>query len=110
MKNGKQCTDQITDLELWFMSFADTRNAIIHEGIVPPLVYSGSNAEYSGHFVFTAEFFLRAVVKVSLAPFGYPDLWRSDIWRAIKAAYDELEARELQAAQEHSPTINSQST
>jgi len=38
---------------------------------------------------------------VSLAQFGYSDLWRSAIWRAVKAAYDELEAREAdETAQE----------
>jgi hypothetical protein len=93
MKNGKQQTEQITDLEQWFMSFADARNTIIHQGVVPPLVYNAANANYTGHFVFTAEFLLRAVVKVSLAQFGYPDLWRSPSWRAVKAACAELEAR-----------------
>lgn len=79
---------------MWFMSFADARNTIIHQGIVPPLVYSGSNPAYNGDFIFTAEFLFRAVVKVSLATFGYPDLWRSATWRAVKGAYEELEARE----------------
>ena len=53
-KNGK--TYQITDLEKWFMAFAEARNEIIHEGKSPSLEYSGSNAAYDGHFVFTAEF------------------------------------------------------
>jgi hypothetical protein len=95
MKNGKPHTVQVTGLEHWFMSFADARNTIIHQGIVPSLAYTNpSNAEYEGPFVFTAEFLLRAVIKVSLAQFGYPDLWGSATWRAMKAAYDELEARE----------------
>jgi hypothetical protein len=93
VKNVKQQTEQVTDLEQWFMAFADARNTIIHQGIVPPLEYSGSNTAYDGHFVFTAEYLLRAVVKVSLAQFGYPDLWRSAIWRAVKAADEELERR-----------------
>ena len=99
-KNGKEHTDLITDFELWFMAFADARNAIIHEGIQPPMVFSGSNPEYDGPFVFTAEFLLRAVVKVSLGNFGYPDLWRSAAWRAVKAAYQECEAREQGGASE----------
>ena len=69
---------QITDLEQWFMAFSDVRNEIIHEGKSPPLEYSGTNAAYDGHFVFTAEFLLRAAIKVSLSSHGYPDLWRSD--------------------------------
>jgi hypothetical protein len=93
MKNGKQQTEQITDLERWFMSFADARNTIIHHGVVPSLVYNAANGNYNGHFVFTAEYLLRAVVKVSLAQFGYTDLWRSPSWRAVKAAFAELEAQ-----------------
>lgn len=85
-KNGQQVTEQITDLEHWFMAFANARNQIIHEGTLPPLQYKGpsvANPSYDGHFVFTAEFLLRAVVKVSLRQFGYPDLWRSAAWRAV---------------------------
>jgi hypothetical protein len=42
--------------------------------------------------VFTAEFLLRAVIKVSLTNLGYNDLWRSQLWRIVKAAYDKLAA------------------
>ena len=82
-KNGKPY--QITDLEQWFMAFSDVRNEIIHEGKSPPLEYSGPNAVYDGHFVFTAEFLLRAAIKVSLSSHGYPDLWRSDLRNTIAA-------------------------
>src|SRR5207253_563839 len=62
---------------------------------VVPLEYTNaSNPAYEGPLVFTAEFLLRAIVKVSLAQFGYPDLWRSPYWRAVKAACEELVARE----------------
>ena len=95
MKNGRPQTVQVTGLEHWFMSFADARNTIIHQGVVPPLTYTNpTNAEYEGPFVFTAEFLLRAVIKVSLAQIGYPDLWRSATWRAVKAAFERLEAQE----------------
>ena len=82
--NGKSY--QITDLEQWFMAFADARNKIIHKGKSPPLEYSGRNAAYDGHFVFTAEFLLRAAIKVSLSSHDYPDLWRSDLRNTIAAA------------------------
>jgi hypothetical protein len=72
-------TDLLTDLEHWFMAFADVRNSIIHKGIVPTTTYNEKNSKYNGHFVFTAEFLLRATIKVSLGKFGYPDLWRSEI-------------------------------
>ncbi len=109
-KNGKQCSEQITDLEQWFGKFACARNTIIHQGIVPSLVYSGSNPAYDGHFVFTAEFLLRAAVKVSLVPFGYPNLWRSSIWRAVVAAYEELEHRQSPAGQAQGSTIEGHGT
>ena len=85
-KNGKPYPDLFTDLERWFMAFADVRNEIIHKGKSPSSwEYSGSNAAYDGHFVFTAEFLLRAAIKVSLSSHGYPDLWRSDLRNTIAA-------------------------
>ena len=94
-KNGKPQTVQVTGLEHWFTSFANARNTIIHRGVVPSLIYTNpSNTEYEGPFVFTAEFLLRAIIKVSLAQVGYPDLWRSAMWRAVKAAFEELETKE----------------
>ena len=89
-KNGKPYPDRFTDLEKWFMAFADVRNEIIHKGKSPsPWEYSGSNAAYDGHFVFTAEFLLRAAIKVSLSPYGYPDLWRSDLQNTIAATVND---------------------
>lgn len=96
-RRGVAHVDQLTDLEHWFMAFAEARNSIIHNGIVPPLTYNEPNSEYNGHFVFTAEFLLRAVVKVSLGALGYPDLWRSETWRIIKATYEELCVKEAAA-------------
>ena len=102
-KNGKTHSDQITDLEKWFMAFAEARNEIIHEGKSPPLEYSGSNAAYDGHFVFTAEFLLRAAIKVRLSSHGYPDLLPSgsDLLRTIQRAVEEHEARARVVQQEH---------
>ena len=85
-KNGRPYRDLFTDLEQWFMEFADVRNEIIHKGKSPSSwEYSGSNAAYDGHFVFTAEFLLRAAIKVLLSSHGYPDLWRSDLRNTIAA-------------------------
>ena len=93
-KSGKTITEHITDLQQWFLAFAAARNTIIHEGVTPSLNYKGSNAAYDGHLVFTAEFLLRAVVKVLLTRRGSTDLWRSSTWRRIKSAWEELEAKE----------------
>jgi hypothetical protein len=91
---GVQTPVHITDLQHWFLQFAYARNLIIHDGIVPSLNYASPTppSTYDGHMVFTAEFLLRAVIKVSLAPLGYPDLWRSAVWRAVKTATEEWEA------------------
>ena len=99
-KNGK--TYQITDLEKWFVAFAEARNEIIHEGKSPSLEYSGSNAAYDGHFVFTAEFLLRAAIKVWLSSQGYPDLLPSgsDLLRTIQRAVEEHKARARVVQQE----------
>lgn len=91
-RGGNVHVDQLTDLEHWFMEFATARNSIIHNGIVPSLVYTEPASAYNGHMVFTAEFLLRTVVKVSLGTLGYPDLWRSEIWRIVKATYEKLVA------------------
>lgn len=91
-RGGNVHVDNLTDLEHWFMEFAGARNSIIHNGITPSLIYNEPNSAYNGHMVFTAEFLLRAVVKVSLANLGYNDLWRSQLWRIVKAAYEKAAA------------------
>jgi hypothetical protein len=79
----KNKTIPITDLQHWFMAFGSARNAIIHDGASPKLTYRTKRSAYNGHMVFTAERLLRETIKVSLGHFGYPDIWRSQIWRAI---------------------------
>ncbi|MDE2692301.1 MAG: hypothetical protein OXI49_17520 [Acidobacteriota bacterium] len=71
----------ITDLEHWFMEFGKARNTIIHEGRVPELMYSGPNSAYAGSFFATAEFLLRAVIKVQLSKLGHDDAWWPRLWR-----------------------------
>jgi hypothetical protein len=83
---GKQKTEQLTDLEHWFMSFGDARNCILHEGSVPVLTYKEAGSNYNGAYVFTGEFLFRVIVKVLLTRVGYDDLWRGETWRIIKAA------------------------
>ena len=71
-----QAEGLVTDLEDWFMAFADARNQIIHEGTIPPLLYDKPHSGYTGHFVFTADSLFRAAVKASLSGLD-PDVWRS---------------------------------
>ena len=80
-KCGRDQSTLITDLEHWFMEFGSIRNTIVHEGSVPELTYSRPNAAYAGPFFTTAEFLLRAVIKVQLSKFGYEDAWRPQIVR-----------------------------
>jgi hypothetical protein len=93
---GQQRTELITDLEVWFMTFADARNMIVHDGIAPDLNYTGANPAYSGPLVFTAEFLLRAAIKASLEGLGHPDLWRSPLSRAIRTGWAKMNASQTQ--------------
>ena len=88
-KNGHTKSTLITDLEHWFIAFGDARNAIIHDGEVPDPTYSGLHPAYEGHFIFTAEFLLRGVIKVLLSKLGYEDAWRSELWRTIDEAWED---------------------
>ncbi len=89
-RSGVARSSQVTELEHWFGAFADARNTIIHNGVVPTMSYT-EGTEYDGQFVFIAEFLFRAVVKVTLSQNGYPDLWRSRLWQIIKEVYEKLE-------------------
>jgi hypothetical protein len=82
-------TEQLTDLEHWFMAFARARNEIIHDGTIPSLNYSEQGSVYNGPLFHRAEFLLRAAVKASLDLLAHPYMWRSSSWRAIKAACEE---------------------
>ena len=88
-RNGETHTCRITDLEHWFRAFGKARNTIIHEGVVPELMYSGSNPNYDGHFFFTAEFLLRVIIKILLSKLGYENAWRPEYWRTIHAILEE---------------------
>ena len=83
-KSGEPVSTCITDLEDWFIAFGDARNTIIHKVGLPELEYSGSNPSYNGPFFFTAEYLLRAVIKVLLSneP-GYENAWQSELWRMV---------------------------
>lgn len=74
---------QMTDLQHWFMEFGDDRNKIIHDGLTPKLAYRASKSAYNGHMVHTAERLLRETIRVRMTHFGYPNMWRSTLWRAI---------------------------
>ena len=88
-KCGRSQSILMTDLERWFIEFGKARNAIIHDGQVPQLMYSGPNSAYNGHLVFTAEFLLRGVIKVLLSNLGYDKVWRPELLRTIEATLEE---------------------
>ena len=76
------------------MEFGKARNTIIHDGKIPPPMYFNPNpacTAYNGHFFYTAEFLLRGAIKVLLSKKpGYEDVWRSDLYRTIKATKEEM--------------------
>lgn len=88
----KKKTEYVTDLEHWFLAFADARNAVIHEGLVPSLNYTEPGSRYEGPFFHSGEFVLRAAIKSSLAAGGHPDMWRASSFRAVKAAWDAAQS------------------
>ena len=92
-KSGREHVEPMSDTEHWFMAFSAARNRIIHEGQRPTLVYNEPGSAYNGHFVWTGEWLLRAAIKVEMARFGFPDLWRPGVsgaaYRAVKKAIQE---------------------
>ena len=88
-KDDQPRSKLITDLEHWFIAFGEARNAIIHKGRHPEPTYSGSNLAYNGDFIFTAEFLLRAVIKVRLSELGYDNAWRTERWRSVDLAWED---------------------
>ena len=74
---------QLTELQHWFMSFGEARNAIVHEGTTPRLLYKLSKSRYNSSMVNVGERLLRESIKVKMISLGYPNLWRTPLWRAI---------------------------
>ena len=90
-KEGCLQTKLITDLEHWFIEFSAVRNRIIHEGELLLPTYSDRKTAYKGEFFFTAEFLLRAVIKVLLSKNPrYEDAWRCEIYRDLKASCADI--------------------
>lgn len=85
-KRGGKEVSQLTELQRWFMAFGETRNSIIHDGIAPSLIYRHGKSRYNGSMINVGERLLRDSIKVSMVPLGYPDLWRTEMWRAVSKA------------------------
>ena len=76
----------LTDLEHWFQCFSDTRNAIVHEGAEPDLIYDEEGSAYRGPYPQIAQQVLRDAIRASVTMhFGYKDLWRSSTYRKLAA-------------------------
>jgi hypothetical protein len=71
------------------MSFGKARNHIIHGESSPTLHYDQKDSAYNGPFFWTAERLLREALVVTLGEFGYNELWRSHLYRAIQRTYVE---------------------
>ena len=96
---GRRRCCQITDLEAWFIAFGDVRNAIIHEGRIPNLMYPNLDVDppitsrhiYHDHLFFTAERLLRGTIKVLLSQLGHKNAWRARLWRCIEENMEDAE-------------------
>jgi hypothetical protein len=96
-REGLEHIDILTDLEHWFMAFADTRNDIIHRGAIPSLLYDLNASPYRGHFVWTGEWLLRTAIKIEMAGQGYRDLWRPGPRGAADRARAEVVRKAVEA-------------
>jgi hypothetical protein len=70
MRNGTQQNDIRSELEDWFMAFAEVRNEIIHEGTLSTHIYEAPPerplSRYAGPLFWTADRVLREAVKALL--------------------------------------------
>jgi len=73
----------VTDLVHWFLSFAATRNKIIHDGAAKSLVYDEEGSAYNGYYVFTAERLMREALKIQLELLGHKGLWKTGLARTM---------------------------
>lgn len=76
-RNGKRHRSVVSDVEHWYMAFADARNQIVHAGDVQSLNYEACGSPYNGHFFMVGERLFRETVKARLALAGYPQVWHS---------------------------------
>ncbi len=81
----------MSNLEHWYCSFADARNKIIHDGVIPPLEYRAKGSTYEGHYFHVGERLLRETIEILFDAAGYPDLWRSSMSRAITRVLRDLD-------------------
>ena len=82
----------VTEIEHWYGAFADARNAIIHEGSVPRLVYEESGSSYNGPHIEIGDRVLREAIKVEIGNLGYPKVWRDIMGRCSLDALRHLES------------------
>jgi hypothetical protein len=96
---GHTQTAAVTPLEHWFMSFVDSRNAVIHRGRRTAGQYSEGTA-FDGSYVWTGEWLLRVAIKLRLHQLGHRNHWRSqasrEMSRLTKRLINELEASDAQ--------------
>lgn len=89
-RRGVEHVVKLSNIEHWYCSFADARNTIIHEGVIPSLMYRARGSAYEGHYFHVGERLLRETIKILFDGQGYPDLWRTSLARAIVRSMDEL--------------------
>ena len=79
----------VTDLQYWFKAFGGARNSIIHDGVVPNMIFAKGTA-YDGHLFFIGQQLLREAIKVVTTELGYAELWRDQVQVARDHLVDEI--------------------
>ena len=89
-RRGRELTVEMTDLEWWFTSFSELRNAIAHGDPIPEQAY-----RFEDHWHFwIAESRLREAIKETVAEAGYPDVRLEYGVRILKQAFDKADAEQ----------------
>lgn len=87
---GKSVDLILSDLGHWFSAFGNVRHEIVHQGLVPNLIYDEPGSRYNGPLFHVGERFTREAIKASLIAFGYEDLWQEEAFRSIKKALTRI--------------------
>jgi hypothetical protein len=79
----------VTDLQYWFKAFGSARNSIIHDGVVPSLIFAQGTA-YDGNMFFIGQQLLREAIKLAATELGHKDLWRDQVQIARDHLIEEV--------------------
>lgn len=112
-KNGKKKQDTRSEIEDWFMTLADARNSIIHDGVLSVDEYGPPPerplSRYTGKLFWIGERLLRETVKATLGPeiLLCGCLAERAAWKKI---FETVEARRTRSAEPPPPAQTAPAT